>query len=128
MPDETESTTATQPDKKETAPLTEEQKEKVSNAKGSLPKKALWWLLGIFGVVLIIGLVLFFVLRKGGPSEAIKQVVNKTKNEVSKADIEAKIKAAEAAGVEKEKIEEIKNTLEIDDVDERRKKLAELLQ
>ncbi len=107
--------------------LTEDQKKAIENAKGSVPKKVLWWVLGIFGVVLVIVLVLVFVLRKGGPGAAIKQVLDKTKNEVSKADIEAKVKEAESAGVDQKNIREIKDTLGIDDVDERRAKLAELL-
>lgn len=108
--------------------LTDDQKAAIEKAKGSVSKKVLWWVLGIFGVVLIVIFVLIFVLRKGGPGAAIQQVMDKTKKEVSAADLEAKVAAAEAAKVDKENIEEIKKLLEIDDVDERRKKLAELLE
>jgi cytoskeletal protein RodZ len=109
------------------AELTAEQKTAASSAKGSTAKKVLWWILGILGVILVIVFILAVVLRKKSPSKAVDEVIQKTKLEVDKADVAAKVKAAEAAGAEKEAVEEIKKVLEIDDADKRRERLADLL-
>jgi hypothetical protein len=106
--------------------MTAEQKEAAANAKGSTTKKVLWWVLGILGIILVVAVVLLIVLRKG-PISAAEAVVKKTKYEIDKADIEAKAKAAEAEGAEKEAVEEIKKVMEIDDGDKRRERLAEIL-
>jgi hypothetical protein len=106
--------------------LTAEQKAAAAKAKGSTAKKVLWWILGILGLILVVVFILVIVLRKG-PIRAAEDIVKKTRHEIDKADIEAKIKAAAAAGAEKEAVEGIKKIMEIDDGDKRRERLAELL-
>lgn len=108
------------------AELTPEQKAAAASAKGPISKKVLWWVLGILGLILVIVLVLVIILRKG-PIRAAEDIVKKTRHEIDKADIEAKAKAAAAAGAEDAAVDEIKRILEIDDGDKRRARLAELL-
>lgn len=121
MPDETEKKEASAPE------MTPEQKEAVKKAKGSVGKKVLWWSLGIIGVILAAVLLVWIFLPKKEDKNAVQQIIDKTKKETDKADIEAKIKVAKAEGVAEEKINELKKTLEIEDTNERRAKLADML-
>jgi len=110
-----------------TTEMNAQQKETVKKAKGSASKKVLWWTLGTLGViVVVVTLVLLLVKDKKGQNP-VTAIIQKTKKEVDKADVEAKVEAAKAAGVEEAKIDEIKRTLEIDDADERRQRLADLI-
>ena len=111
----------------ETTEMTPEQKAAVSAAKGSVWKKVLWWGLGILGVIVVIVTLVFIFLPKKEEKNAVERIIEKVKKESDKADVEAKVKVAKAEGVAETKIEEIKKTLEIDDVDERRKRLADML-
>jgi len=114
---------------KETAEVvvTPEQKKAVQEATGSIWKKVLWWGLGILGVIgVIVTLVLLFIPRKD-KKNPVSAIIDKVKKETDKADVEAKVAVAKAEGIAETKIEEIKTVLEIDDVDARRKRLADLL-
>lgn len=119
MPDEAKKEPATE--------MTEAQKAAVKKATGSVGKKILWWTLGILGVVIVIVFLVVVFLPKKEEKNAVDRIIAKTKKETDKADIEAKVKVAKAEGVAETKIEEIKKTLEIEDTNERRAKLAELL-
>jgi uncharacterized membrane protein len=119
MPDEEKKEPATE--------MTEAQKAAVKKAKGSAGKKILWWTLGILGVVIVIVTLVVIFLPKKEEKNVMDRIIAKTKKETDKADIEAKVKVAKAEGVAEEKINEIKKTLEIEDTNERRAKLAELL-
>jgi uncharacterized membrane protein len=115
-------------EKKEATPeMTDAQKEAVKKAKGSVGKKILWWVLGILGVIIVIVTLVVIFLPKKEEKNAVDRIIEKTKKETDKADIEAKVKVAKAEGVAEEKIEELKKTLEIEDTNERRARLAELL-
>jgi len=108
--------------------LTETQKEAVNNAKGRSSKKVLWWTLGIILVlVAIVTLVLIFYPTDKDGDSPVKAIIKKTKKAVDGVDIEAKARVAEAEGVAKDKVNEIRETMEIDDEDERNARLADLL-
>lgn len=107
--------------------MTDAQKVAVQKAKGSTSKKVVWWILGILGIIIVIITLVVVFLPKKEEKNAVDRIIAKTKKETDKADIEAKVKVAKAEGVAEEKIEEIKKTLEIEDTNERRARLAELL-
>ena len=114
---------------KKTTPteMTDSQKAAVKTAKGSASKKVVWWILGILGIIIVIVTLVVVFLPKKDEKNVVDRIIAKTKKETDKADIEAKVKVAKAEGVAEEKINEIKKTLEIEDTNERRAKLAELL-
>lgn len=120
MPDETEK-------KEASVEMTDAQKEAVKKAKGSAGKKVLWWTLGILLVVIVIVTLVLVFLPKKDEKNAVDRIIQKVKKETDKADIEAKVKVAKAEGVAEEKIEELKKIMEIEDTNERRARLAELL-
>jgi uncharacterized membrane protein len=119
MPDEEKKEPATE--------MTDAQKVAVQKAKGSTSKKVVWWILGILGIIIVIVTVVLLFLPKQKEKNTVQRIIEKTKKETDKADIEAKVKVAKAEGVAEEKINELKKTLEIEDTNERRAKLAELL-
>jgi len=102
--------------------LSEDVKEEVKNASGSVVTKILWWVVGIFGVLgSVLGIVA--LLKRKGPLSAAKEVIAKTESELVKADIEAKKKVAEAKGAEKAVLDELDRIKKIEDPD---KALGEL--
>jgi uncharacterized protein HemX len=107
--------------------MTDAQKAAVQKAKGSTSKKVVWWILGVLGIIIVIITLIVIFLPKKDEKNAVDRIIAKTKHETDKADVEAKVKVAKAEGVAEEKIEEIKKTLEIEDTNERRARLAELL-
>jgi len=109
------------------AELTPQQKDAVKKAKGSTSKKVVWWILGILGVIIVIVTLVIVFLPKKNEKNAADRIIQKVKQETDKADIEAKVKVAKAEGVAEEKIKELKKTMEIEDTNERRAKLAEML-
>jgi uncharacterized membrane protein len=113
--------------KTDSVEMTATQKDAVAKAKGSVGNKILWWTLGILGVVIVIVTVVLIFLPKQDDKNTIERIIEKTKKETDRADIEAKITVAKAEGVADEKIRELKKTMEIEDTNERRKKLAEML-
>jgi len=110
--------------------LTDEQKAAIQGAKAPGWKKVLYWTLGIIGLLLIIVIVIAVVVGSRGkkkPAEVAKDVVDFRKNQIEKADMDAKITAAKAAGAEKAVTDELERIKEIDDEYERSKRLAEIL-
>lgn len=107
--------------------MTAAQKEAVKKATGSAGNKILWWTLGTLGVIIVIVTVVLIFLPKQDDKNTVERIIEKTKQETDKADIEAKVKVAKAEGVAEEQIRELKKTLEIEDANERRAKLADML-
>ena len=94
-------------------------------AKGTWYRKVLWWVLGGIGLLgVIIGVVC--LIKRKGPVSSAKDIVDTTAAKVRAIDAEAKVKAAEAAGVEATTVKEIERAAMIDDEYERAKRLAEL--
>jgi len=73
----------------------------------------------------VIGLV--FLLKGKGPVKGVKEAVQKSKTESAKADMDEKIKVAEAKGAEKKVIDKLKEIKEIDDEVKRLEELNKLL-
>ncbi len=84
-------------------------------AIGNISSKIFYWAGGIFGLVLFIGIILFFVLKKSGKSK--KDEDFKVKKPVDVDDYNEKLDSAE------KKIEEAKR--ELDELRERKKKLQD---
>lgn len=106
--------------------LTDEQKAAIQGAKAPGWKKALFWILGVLVILLIIAVVVAVVVATRGKSNPAKPILDKVKQVNDRADMEAKIKAAEAAGAEKAVLNELNRVKEIDDEHERSKRLAEM--
>lgn len=107
--------------------------EKIIGEKGSAWRKVFWWvLIGLFFTVIAIIFILFFPLIKirlfddEKVVSAVKGTIDGLTVKLNQVDTEAKIKAAEAAGVEKAKIEQIRNTAKITNEYERAEALARL--
>ena len=111
------------PKEAQTPKVDEDLKKELQAAKGSIWKKVLIWGAGILGAV--IGLV--FLLKGKGPVQGVKEAVQKSKTESAKADMDEKIKVAEAKGAEKQVIEKLKEIKEIDDEVKRLEELNKLL-
>ena len=82
--------------------------------------KIIWWVLGVLGAILALGFGvtgILYLLKRKGPLAAAEGVINKSKSEIHKADIEAKIKVAEAAEAEKKVVDKLKEIKEMDDED-----------
>ena len=92
--------------------LSEEAQKAAEEAASPLWKKILLWVLGILGVAgSIVGIVA--LLKGKSPDKAAKEVIDETKRNIVKADVEAKIEAAKAVETEKEvldKLDKIKET------------------
>ena len=100
--------------------------ESVKKAKGSTWKKALWWCLGILGVIGTIALVICLIRRKG-PLTTTQDIVNGVKHKIDKIDAKAKVEVAKAEGVEQEVIDKINEAAEIEDERKRLQALATAL-
>jgi hypothetical protein len=134
MPDTTETTAPAAPPPVPADPatpattpvLTDAQKQQLVNASGPIWKKVLWWVLGILGVIGgAIGIL--YVLKGKTPTTAVKESVASTKAEIAKSDLEAKIKVAEAAKMEQQVIDKLKEIKEIPDEKKRLDELNKLL-
>jgi hypothetical protein len=114
----------------QTPKVDESLKKDLQEAKGSTLKKVLLWVVGIIAVVgaAVAGIFGILYLLKGkGPVEGVKDAIEKTKNETAKADIEEKIKVAEAKNAEKAVIDKLQEIKEIDDEKKRLEELNKLL-
>lgn len=118
--------TADPPNKEEPPKVDEDLKKELQKAKGSIWKKVLIWGAGILAMIgAVIGLV--FLLKGKGPVKGVKEAVQKSKLESAKADMEEKIKVAEAKGAEKKVVEKLKEIKEIDDEVKQLEELNKLL-
>jgi len=115
------------PAKEEKTPVVgEDLKKDLQKAKGALWKKVLIWGAGILAMIgAVVGII--FLLKGKGPVEGVKEAVQKSKTESAKADMEEKIKVAEAKGAEKEVVDKLKEIKEMDDEDKRLEELNNLL-
>ena len=116
--------------KVETPKLSEELKKELKNATGSTLKKTLLWVVGIItaiGVAIAGVFGILYILKGKGPVKGVQDVIQKTKNETAKADIEEKIKVAEAKNAEKAVIDKLKEIKEIDDETKQLEELNKLL-
>ena len=138
MPDEiTPPVEVTTPATEEKKPVPEatpkvnaELKEELKNTTSSTFKKVILWIVGIIAVLgaAVAGVFGILYLLKGkGPVQGVKDAIQKTKTESAKADIEEKIKVAEAKNAEKEVIDKLKEIKEIDDEMQRLEELNKLL-
>ncbi len=115
-----------EPEKKDTPKVEEGLKKELQAAKGSLWKKILIWGAGILTMIgAIIGVV--YLLKGKGPVTGVKEAVQRSKTESAKADMEEKIKVAEAKGAEKAVVDKLKEIKELDDEDKRLEELNNLL-
>jgi hypothetical protein len=114
----------------ETPKVSDELKQELKDAAGSTLKKTLIWVVGIIVAIgaAIAGVFGILYLLKGkGPIEGVKDVIQNTKNETTKADIAEKIKVAEARGAEQVIIDKLKEIKEIDDEAKQLEELNKLL-
>jgi len=87
-------------------------------------KKALWIFLGVVGVVLTIALILpLFFRNKQTDLSPLKEVLDKAKLQIDRAEIDAQIARARAASKEKETIDKL---IALKDEPDRRKRLEQL--
>jgi nucleotide-binding universal stress UspA family protein len=86
----------------------------------------LWWTLAALGVIGVI-VLLVFLFRKKSPKEQVNEVINKAKAQIQKAEIDEKIKVAEARGEEKAVVDRLKEIKKLDDAHEQAKELEKLL-
>lgn len=100
--------------------------ESVKNATGSSWKKALWWCLGIVGVIGTITLIICLIRRKG-PLTTATDIVNGVKQKIDKIDIDAKVEVAKAEGAEQAVIDKLNAAAEIEDERRRLQALAAAL-
>lgn len=124
-------TTATEEKPEEKKPeLSQELKDELKKTTAAASKKAAWWAFGVIGVfvALVLGIIgVLFILKKKGPLEAVDNVIQKSKTEIAKSEMDEKIKVAEAKGAEKAVIDKLKEIKEIDDEKKRLEELNELL-
>jgi len=138
MPDDTQTTptvplkpsaeliAATKPPEKDTPKVDEDLKKDLKEATGSLWKKVLIWGAAILAMIgAVVGII--FLLKGKGPVTGVKEAVQTAKTESAKADMEEKIKVAEAKGAEKAVIDKLKEIKEIDNEDKRLEELNNLL-
>jgi len=129
-PAKPEETPLTEEKKAETPKVSEELKQDLKNAAGSTGKKILLWVVGIITAIgaAVAGIFgILYILKGKGPVKGVQDVIQKTKHETAKADIEEKIKVAEAKNAEKEVVDKLKEIKEIDDEQERLEELNKLL-
>jgi hypothetical protein len=108
------------------ATLTQEQTTAVQEAKGSTWKKVLWWCVGILGLLGVI-FVIVCLLKRKGPLTSAADVVKETQLKIQEVNIQAKVEAAKAAGVEQKVVEKIAAITKIQDEQERNRQLALIL-
>lgn len=104
----------------------EQPKSSLKTVKSPLWKRVLWWTLAALGVIGVI-ILLVFLFRKKSPKEQMNEVINKAKAQIQKAEIEEKIKVAEARGEEKAIVDRLKEIKKLDDAHEQAKELEKLL-
>lgn len=110
----------------ETPSSSAQPKSDLSNVKAPIWKRVLWWTLAALGVIGVI-VLLIFLFRKKGPKEQVNDVINKAKAQIQKAELDEKIKVAEARGEEKAVVDRLKEIKKIDDAHEQAKELEKLL-
>jgi len=106
--------------------MDKETKQRIEKAKAPVWKKILIWSGAILGIITLLGIAIIMAVRKTGPSEAVASTLRLAKDASAKADIEAKIRKAEALIAEKEVLDKLKEIKEIDDEEERAKRLADM--
>jgi len=112
--------------KKEEPKLDEDLKKDLKKAKSSVWKKVLIWGGGILAIIgALIGIL--YLLKGKGPISGVKEAVQKSKNEVSKADMDEKIKVAKAKEAEEAVVKKLEEIKEIDDEVKRLEELNKLL-
>lgn len=115
-----------EPEGKDVPQISDDFKKELQNAKGALWKKVLIWGAGILAMIgAVVGIV--FLLKGKGPVTGVKEAVQKSKTESAKADMDEKIKVAEAKGAEKAVVDKLKEIRELDDEDKRLEELNSLL-
>lgn len=108
-------------------PDQETKTDKVATTTAPATSKVLWWSLGILAVLTVVTIIIVAVTKKKSALDAVLHVVDFVDQQVSNADLEAKIKMAEAEKLEQVKIDELKKLREIKDVHTRNRRLAEIL-
>ncbi|KKN49137.1 hypothetical protein LCGC14_0645850 [marine sediment metagenome] len=107
--------------------MTDGDKLAIQQAKASTWKKILIWSIVVVVFCTLVAVLLIVVLQRKSPVGAVDAVVARAKHQAAKADMDAKIKTAEARMVEDAVVAELKRIKEIEDEEERAKRLAELL-
>lgn len=113
--------------KTEAAPSAPKASSDLASVQTPVWKKILYWVIGIVAAVgAFIGLI--FLLKGGSSAKAAAQKqVDKAKKNIAEADLEAKIKVAEARKEEQAVVEKLKDLRKIDDEYKRAQELAKLL-
>ncbi len=113
-------------DTQEQPKIDESLKKDLKKAKSSVWKKVLLWGGGILAIIgALVGIL--YLLKGKGPVTGTKEAVQKTKNEISKADVEEKIKVAKAKEAEAAVVKKLEEIKEIDDELKRLEELNKLL-
>jgi len=100
--------------------------EAVKQAAGPWWKTLLYWLLGILTAIgVIVGLV--FLFKRKSPVQAVKDVIESTKNKVNLLDIEAKIEVAKLDATQALVVQQLEDIKKIEDRQQRMNALANLL-
>jgi hypothetical protein len=103
-----------------------EDKQAVKAAKGPSWKKVLLWVGVSLLILTAITVIAVMIWRKKDPAAATKEVIGQAKAASQRADIDAKIKVAEARGVEQDVVDELREIREIEDEKERLQRLADM--
>lgn len=129
-PTTSESTPTTTEEKTESPKVDEQLKKELQDASGSTIKKILIWVVGIVAALgaAVAGVFgILYILKGKGPVTGVKDAIQATKTEIAKADLEEKIKVAEAKGAEDKVVEKLKEIKEMDDEQKRLEELNKLL-
>ena len=100
--------------------------EKIKTATAPSWKKVLIWMAAILAVIIGVVVLIIMLFHKKGPVAATTEIVQYAKDQLSKADIDAKIATAKAEAVEESVVKRLMEIREITDETERAKRLAEL--
>ena len=106
--------------------MTPEQRDKIASTRGSLWKRALWWVLGLLGLLGVV-LVVWCLVRRKEPVNAAEEVVEKVKGEIAQITADAQADVAVAEGATADVVRTIRNTGLIKDPDARNRALAAAL-
>jgi hypothetical protein len=100
--------------------------QKVQEAKAPSWKKVLIWMAAVLALIVGVVVLLVMLFRKKGPVAATIDVVNYAKQQAAKADVDAMIAMARAESAEESVVKRLVEIREIQDAEERAKRLAEL--